>query len=78
MLSPPPPPLAEAALYDPAQAPKASGWCFLCPGGIFMGLLFGFVFATLLRILLLFFRLVVTSSLQGILLRKITQLLPEA
>lgn len=43
-----------------------------------MGLLFGFVFATLLRILLLFFRLVVTSSLQGILLRKITQLLPEA
>lgn len=43
-----------------------------------MGLLFGFIFATLLRILLLFFRLVVTSSLQGILLRKITQLLPEA
>lgn len=60
------------------KAQKASGWYFLCPVGIFMGFLFGFIFAMLLRIVLLFFRSVVTSTLQGILLRKITQLLPEA
>lgn len=46
-----------------------------------MGFLFGFAFAVLLRTVLLFSRLFVTSSLQGIVLRKkkkITQLLPEA
>lgn len=35
-----------------------------------MGFLFGFVFGVLLRIVLLFFRLVVKYTLQGILLKK--------
>lgn len=70
--------LAKLPFMTQHKAQKASGWYFLCPVGIFMGFLFGFIFAVLLRIVLLFFRLVVTSTLQGILFRNITQLLPEA
>lgn len=65
------PPLSESALYDPAQGTKDIRLVFPLPHRDFLwGFYLVSFFAVLLRIVLLFFRLVVKYTLQGILLRQ--------